>query len=422
MRDFGLADIFQLIGIQRKTCVLVLKHGDTQVVVSFLSGGVVSAGSSDQALEERLGSVLVKSGKITDRQLSDALKVQKSTLMRLGRVLVEQRAISMEELREALKIQVTQTVHRLFRWRDGEYHFSQEETIDYDPEHFTPIAAENILMEGARMIDEWPIIERRIRNFEMILRRKSEASPGSVAPVSVYETDLDFGLMDAGSEKPDDERVRLARDEGVVYQLVDGRSTVQNIIDRSPLGEFDTCRILSELMGRDLVEEGLGAAVAPGASPARSRRRALLPRAGLFLMPVVAVVSLVYSLKSPLSPFGGAGGGDPFGIDRIRVHLSQARLGRIDQALRLFHLDHQALPISLEALVQEGFLETEDLLDPWGKPYEFRIHPSGYAIRGYSPPGALRSAVSLETQFMAAQRLAVEGGTLESVAKPEPWP
>src|SRR5262249_1533399 len=91
LRDFGLADIFQLIGIQRKTGVLSLRSSDKTVTVSFLSGGVVSAESSERGLEDRLGSVLVKSGKVTERQLGDALKAQKASLQRLGKVLIEQR-------------------------------------------------------------------------------------------------------------------------------------------------------------------------------------------------------------------------------------------------------------------------------------------------------------------------------------------
>src|SRR5207249_5968662 len=113
-------------------------------------------------------------------------------------------------------LQVTQSVHHLFRWRNGEYDFSQEETIDYDREHFTPIPAENILMEGARMIDEWPIIERRITSFHMILRRKPGAVDGDAGPISIYETDIDFGLIqtsDEEKEAEDDERVRLSREE-----------------------------------------------------------------------------------------------------------------------------------------------------------------------------------------------------------------
>ena len=45
LKDFSLADIFQLIGIQRKTGVLTLKSAEDVVTVSFLDGSVVSADS-----------------------------------------------------------------------------------------------------------------------------------------------------------------------------------------------------------------------------------------------------------------------------------------------------------------------------------------------------------------------------------------
>ena len=114
---------------------------------------------------------------------------------------------------------------------------------------------------------------------------------------------------------------------------------------------------------------------------------------------------------SPLSPVGGSAGLDPFGVERIRSHLSQARVGRIDRALRLFYLDRQALPNSLEPLVSEGFLSARDLVDPWGRPYVFQIRPSGYSITGFGPGGLPDKAISAESRFRAPDRLALEGGT-----------
>jgi hypothetical protein len=408
LRDFGLADIFQLIGLQRKTGVLSLRSGDTTVTVSFLSGGVVSADSSERPLEDRLGSVLVKSGKVTERQLSEALKSQKTSLQRLGKILIEQRSISAEELHEALRVQVTQIIHHLFRWKDGAYHFSQEGTIDYDREYFTPIAAENILMEGARMIDEWPIIERRITTFQMILKPKADARRGDHGPISVYETDIDFGLIEDPDRKAEDERVRLSKDEAAVYRLVEGRSTVQDIIDQSQIGEFETCKILYELLSRELVEEGLSS-VTPAAAVAAPPQRTLALKAGLILLPAIALVSAYFALASPLAPTGTRAH-DPFGVDRIRVHLSQAQVGRIDKAVRLYHMDRQTFPVSMDQLVREGFLQGKDLVDPWGRPYRFHVESSGYLIQGHGPGGLPDDSISLKTPFGASERLAIEGG------------
>jgi hypothetical protein len=415
LKDFGLADIFQLIGIQRKTGVLILTHGEHRVLVSFLAGNVVSADSSERALEDRLGAVLVKSGKITSRQLSEALKVQKQTLQRLGTILVEQGAIGSTDLQEALRVQVTQIIHHLFRWRDGAYDFSQEETIDYDREHFAPIPAESILMEGARMIDEWPILERRIRSFDLVLRRKSTGHPPSADPVSVYETDIDFELTQGQDGAADAAAPRLDEAENLVYGLVDGRSTIQDIIDRSHLGDFETSRILYELLTRDLIEEGLAGDARPEAPAARTTASWLL-RGALLLMPAVAAVSLLTALRSPFSPLGH-GSRDPFGIDRIRTHLSQAKVGRIDQAVHIYLLQKQLVPGSIEDLVGEGFLRADDLQDPWGRPYRFETDAGGYTITGYDAAGLPDKTVSLQSEFAAAQRLALEGGSPASLQR-----
>ena len=48
IKDFGLPDIFQLIGLQRKTGLLTLKHAQDQVTVFFENGMVVNADSSSK--------------------------------------------------------------------------------------------------------------------------------------------------------------------------------------------------------------------------------------------------------------------------------------------------------------------------------------------------------------------------------------
>jgi hypothetical protein len=214
LRDFSLADIFQLIGIQRKTGVLTLKDKDNVVTVSFVDGSVVAAESQHRRLEDRIGTVLVKTGRITEEQLQDALKIQKETLNRLGNVLVDKGLIDVDALRDALQIQITQTIYRLFRWQRGEYDFSQETRVDYDKKFVVPLSAESVLMEGARILDEWPMIEKGIRSFSSVYRR---------ADVEIAAAPL--------------------------------------------FGEFETCRILYELINRHLLEEVRTRA--PQAAPVR---------------------------------------------------------------------------------------------------------------------------------------------------------
>ncbi|HVQ34373.1 MAG TPA: DUF4388 domain-containing protein, partial [Candidatus Bathyarchaeia archaeon] len=271
IKDFGLADILQLIGIQRKTGVLSLDNGQEAVTVKFLDGHVVGADTQERNLEDMLGSVLVRTGRVTDAQLRDALRLQRETLQRLGYILVRQRFISEEDLVEALRIQVTQIVYRLFRWRDGKYQFNPMDHMDYDTEHFQPIAAETILMEGARMIDEWPIIERRVRSASMVFRKTATGREVDVPVASLLDTDIDFGFGDEAERKGRAEEVAVSREERSVLHMVDGRSSVQDIVDASPLGEFDVYHTLYELLDRSLIEEAPVSAVAAVTPQAATR-------------------------------------------------------------------------------------------------------------------------------------------------------
>src|SRR6185295_4818370 len=132
IKDFGLPDIFQLIGLQRKTGILTLKNEKDNVTVTFENGMVVMADSSTKRLEDRLGSVLVKQGKLARDKLDDALQTQKATLQRLGHVLTSSNYITEKDLRDALQIQVSQLVFKVFRWRDGDYHFEPTDSVEYD--------------------------------------------------------------------------------------------------------------------------------------------------------------------------------------------------------------------------------------------------------------------------------------------------
>src|SRR6266571_5888049 len=264
LRDFSLADIFQLIGLQRKTGVLTLRGKDDNVTVTFLDGKVVGADSGSHRLETRLGHVLIKSGMLSQDQLSRALEIQKETLQRLGFILTHYQIISNDSLKQALQLQILQIVYRLFRWKDGEYHFSQETTIEYDRDNVVPISAESILMEGARMIDEWPIIEKRIRSSNMVFRRKgSGADIVVVGGEDVDEVDFDAGPPQSKRKKTagGTERIRISEEEKQVFDLLDGKRSVADIIEMSRLSEFDTNKALYELLTRDLIEEVRGAEV-----------------------------------------------------------------------------------------------------------------------------------------------------------------
>src|ERR1041385_4655237 len=306
LKDFSLADIFQLIGLQRKTGVLTLRSKDDTVTVTFLDGKVVGADSLSHRLENRLGHVLIKSGLLQQDQLNRALEIQKETLQRLGFILTHYGIISADSLKHAVQLQILQIVYRLFRWKDGDYHFSQETTIEYDRDNVVPITAESILMEGARMIDEWPIIEKRIRSYDLVFRKK--LTDQEIVVVGAEDADeIDFdGTAVKKRRGFAADKIRISQEEKAIYDLVAGTMAVGDIVEVSRFSEFDTNKALYELLTRDLIEEvkGLGAAaVLEQATPLDESEVAEtpVPLPLVAVLALVAIISIGTSFKNPLN-------------------------------------------------------------------------------------------------------------------------
>ena len=133
LKDFGIADILQLIGHQGKSGVLTLKSGDQHVDIIFADGSVVRAESSTRDRRDLLGRMLVRAEVLSDEQVSRALEVQKRTQRRLGQILVEGGALDRKVLSTFTRLQTTETIYRLFFWSAGTYEFTQKD-VTADPE------------------------------------------------------------------------------------------------------------------------------------------------------------------------------------------------------------------------------------------------------------------------------------------------
>jgi hypothetical protein len=252
LKDFGIADIFQLISHQSKTGVLHLHSKNKEVRISFFNGDVVRAESTTRKKRDLLGAMLVRAEAISEAQLEQALEIQKRTLKRLGHILVERGFLQKEELKQFTHLQTTETVYKLFNWETGTYAFEAEE-VTFDKDTVEPIRSENVLMEGFRMVDEWPMIRKKITSYEMSFKQVKDL-PGEAAPKSVEE-EIDGALDDMFADEGGKKGAKdLGRNETGVYKLIEEGRTVQKLIDLSRLGEFETCKALLNLLKRGYVK------------------------------------------------------------------------------------------------------------------------------------------------------------------------
>ena len=384
IKDFGLPDIFQLIGLQRKTGILTLKSERESVTVTFENGMVVMADSSTKRLEDRLGNVLVKQGKLAKERLDDVLQTQKATLQRLGHILISSNLITPKDLRDALQVQVAQIVFKVFRWREGEYHFAPTETVDYDRENFTPMSADFVLMEGIRMVDEWPIIEKKIPSMDIVFRTVVDSSMieiGGGEEGGGGEEAL-AGLGEGKRAASSSNRIRLTVEEERIYRRVDGTRTVQAVIDSTGQGEFEVCRTLFDLLNRNIIApvgRGMVREPAPGRVEGEAPAVWKPAYAVVGVVALLALGSVALRLGQPFALTGCA----PLLAREEQSTLawvSQSCLDRLDRAVTAYQLARGSVPNKLDDVVEAGLVDQSCLRDPWSRPYHYALTANGFIL------------------------------------------
>jgi hypothetical protein len=395
IKDFGLPDIFQLIGLQRKTGVLTLTSEKDTVSVTFENGMVVMADSSLKRLEDRLGSVLVKQSKLSKEKLEEALQTQKATLQRMGHILVTGNFITQQDLKEALQVQVSQIVYRVFRWRDGHYHFEPTDTVDFDRENFQPLSADFILMEGIRMVDEWPIIEKKIPSMDVVFRTVVDPSMIEVGEGESGVDDVLGGGKRAAASSLS--KIRLTHEEERVYRKVDGTRTVQAIVDATGMGEFDVCKLLFDLLNRNIISTA-GRGTGPSESMIGQPEEPASPVVGYAVLGVSVLVALLGVVASWGRPFAVVGQAPLLEgtYHSVLDEVSQSRLVRLDRSLQAYRFANGALPKTLEDLVTASLIDRSYLKDPWGRPYHYALTQDGYLVSAVDDRGKRLPATIVE--------------------------
>jgi len=238
LKDFGLTDIFPLIGQQQKTGVLTLQEGEKAkkvVQILFVKGTIVgTAFPSDPPDEPSLAKRLIRGGVLSEEKWKKAYHQQKEELISVENALLNTGTIVKEDLVAALRLLTFETFYDLFKWKGGIFRFETKE-ISYDPSFIEPIPSEHLLLDVLRMVDEWPMIAERIPSLDIVLKR--------VNPTAT---------LDELTGTPWEKKRTVQMD--VLYELVDGRRTVQEIIDLSFIGEFDACKNLLAIMDAGMIE------------------------------------------------------------------------------------------------------------------------------------------------------------------------
>ncbi len=396
LKDFGIAEILQLIGQQAKSGVLHLKSKNDEIHILWADGNVVSAEYAGRKAREKLGSLLVRAALLTPEQLALALETQKRTLRRLGDILTELHMVSREDLREMTALQTTETVYRLFHWKSGTYAFEPGD-VEYDRETVTPLRAESVLMEGFRQVDEWPMIRRKITSMAMTFERLREMEPERAAPthsrtlslsrplgdVPGDDVDAAFFALESGDKPAKGDAGSVGKNERRAFDLAVAGRTVEKIIDLSRMGEFEACKALLNLVNlgflRPVPPSRRSAAAEVGAYARDWQLR--LRKGASRLLATLAIAAALAAVAWYVNERGFAwadpGGGHTFRDNGAQRFLARYQMARLSGALEVYRLERGDYPDELPALVKAGLVGRRDLRYPWTQPYYYRRKAEG---------------------------------------------
>lgn len=360
LKDFGIAEVFQLIGQQRKTGLLAIEGPDAKVELAFDQGAVVWASPVGDSEFAVLGDRLVRCGLVTKVRLQELMKESAASARSLPTLLVSSGAVAQSDLDEINQLLSRETIFAVMRWTGGSFHFdAQPVHHNTEPEHL--LAAEQILMDGLRMLDEWRAFQGLVPDEDIVFE--------PVGQLEVYRQQVSG---DARGRSEDAERI---------FQLVDGRLPVRRIIDLSRLGTFEATRILADLHGANMIR--------PAAAVAK--KRAMQPeQVGPPLMERVkfalsTVVPLV--LLAGLVWVGLAGRGAPTRLEGHSVPSSPLadirqdfELRRMRHALETRRMITGHWPETLDSSPEGGAAGVFALTESETAPYYYRRRDGGLLL------------------------------------------
>jgi uncharacterized protein DUF4388/tetratricopeptide repeat protein len=231
LRELGIHDVFQLLDLSRKTGKLRVTSNlrDNEGTVYFDVGHVV--GATIRSNPYRLGTLLVRAGKITEADLTRVRTLQRESgdKRRLGSILVAQGTITQRELERQVRLQVEAVVFELMSWEEGFFSFAESDVSDVSGDAVVRISTESLLMEGARRIDEWTRIAHKVPHLGVI-------------PVLASSDDGHPSQLD------------LLPNEWEMLASIDGVADLRDIAATLGRSDFDVAKVAYGLLSTGVIE------------------------------------------------------------------------------------------------------------------------------------------------------------------------
>jgi len=225
---FRIVELMQMLALQRQSGRLVINRNEGDAEIFFKDGAIGFASCNMNGSTPGMDGLLKKTCRVGEGGLQHASRIAEMTGQPIDGVLAQEKLLDQKTFGACLRRHTESVVFKALGWKDGEFFFDKAQP----PVFANPVAlkVDDMILEGTRRSDEWVLIQQKIPHFLMVF----EPLIGNAEELTRR------GLSDIDLK---------------VFAMVDGRRSVQDIIDQAFLSDFDVAKSLFILLSVNLIRK-----------------------------------------------------------------------------------------------------------------------------------------------------------------------
>jgi uncharacterized protein DUF4388 len=228
LEDVHFSEILLTISQRKETGVLHVVRSRIEKDIYFQDGRIVFAKSNDR--DERLGELVLRSGKIGYRHLDESSKKVVPGL-RLGTILVQEGYLKASDLYLGVIQQVEEIVYSIFEWSEGTFAFRDGELPTKEVITLS-ISTPDIILKGISRIWRWSWVRDWVGALNTVYVRKDDWE--SVA-----------------------KKMSITPQIQSMIDLLEQPRLLEEILDISAMSNFETCKLLWALLIIGLIQPAM---------------------------------------------------------------------------------------------------------------------------------------------------------------------
>jgi Domain of unknown function (DUF4388) len=228
LEDVHFSEILLTVSQRKETGILHVVRYRIEKDIYFQDGRIVFAKSNDR--DERLGELVLRSGKIGYRHLDESSKKVVPGL-RLGTILVQEGFLKASDLYLGVIQQVEEIVYSIFDWSEGTFAFRNGELPTKEVITLS-ISTPDIILKGISRVWRWSWVRDWVGPLNTVYVRKDDWE--SVA-----------------------KRMSITPQIQAMIDLLEQPRLLEEILDISAMSNFETCKLLWSLLIIGLIQPAM---------------------------------------------------------------------------------------------------------------------------------------------------------------------